>query len=192
MNPIDTAIAHYRTVDGYQATIRATRGHNGETIHYSYQRPGLVRMEFITPHQGALLIYKPSDRRVYLWPFGTTKLPPLKLDPDNPLIRSPTGQKVDRSDVGALLDNAHLLQQAGRTEIVGKETIENRIGLHVEITGNPDVRVGEVHRYDLWFDEKTYFPIKIVSYRIDNAPIETVVMGEVQLNPVFPKRFFSP
>jgi outer membrane lipoprotein-sorting protein len=192
VDPISTALAHYRTIDTYQATIRSFRGTQGEIIRYHYQQPGLIRMEFIQPHAGAVLIYKPEKKRAYLWPFGSTRLPPLALSPDNPLIQSPTGQKVDHSDVGSLLENIQALQQDGASEVVGEEPVGKNDSLHIVVTGKSNATLGNVHRYHLWLDSKNGFPVKVVSYDLHNNIIETVVLEDIQINPVFPARFFNP
>jgi outer membrane lipoprotein-sorting protein len=191
-DPISAALAHYATINSYQATIRSSRDSQGEIIHYHYQQPGLIRMEFIQPHKGAVLIYKPQDRRAYLWPFGSTKLPPLVLSPDNRLIRSPTGQQVDRSDIGSLLKNIQALQKDGHTEVLGKEPIDANETLHLVVTGNANGSVTEVHRYHLWLDSKSEFPAKVISYDGNDKMIETVMLEDVQINPIFPERFFNP
>ncbi len=141
-------------------------------------------MEFIQPHKGALLIYQPDRKRVYLWPFGSTKIPPLSLSPDNKLVQSPTGQKVDHSDIGSLLKNIQALQKEGHTEIAGEEAIGADNSLHVIVTGKPGATLGHVHRYAVWLDHKNGFPVKVVSYDVKDDMIETVVLEDLRINPM--------
>jgi outer membrane lipoprotein-sorting protein len=192
VDPIGTALAHYHTLNAYQATIKSFRDNQGEILHYYYQRPGLIRMEFIQPHNGAVLIYKPEKKRAYIWPFGSTKLPAVVLSPDNRLIQSPTGQKVDHSDIGSLLENVQALQKEGHTEAIGEEPLGQNTSVHLIVTGKQDAILGNVHRYHLWLDTKTEFPVKVESYDVNNHMIETVMIEDVRINPVFPDRFFNP
>lgn len=111
---LDDAIEHYRTVENYQVTLRAFRAEGEDHLRYFYRKPGFVRMEFICPHAGAVLVYSPFTRHVRLWPFGAGRFPELSLRPHNPLIRSPRGQTVDRSDVGALFNNVRTLLEQGQ------------------------------------------------------------------------------
>jgi outer membrane lipoprotein-sorting protein len=195
VNRLDNAIARYRKMQGYRATIRASRRDGGEIIRYAWQRPGRIRMEFEKPHKGARLIYVPdsdAEGRVYLWPFGGSLLPPMNLSPDNPLLRSPSGQRVDRSDIGALLDNIHSLAKGGRIDTLGDESVDGRTATHVAVTGKADAALGKVHRYDVWFDDESDFPLKVVSRDADGTEIETVLMEDVVIDPEFPPRYFSP
>jgi outer membrane lipoprotein-sorting protein len=199
VDQIDRAIAQFHRLQGYRATIRATHAGadaaadaGGEIIRYAWRRPGFIRMEFERPHKGAQLVYDPEHGRVRLWPFGIGLLPPMNLAPDNPLISSPTGQRVDRSDVGALLENIRALRKSGEVATAGTEPMDGRPATHVIVTGGQDASVGKVHRYEVWFDDATAFPLKVVSRDADGREIETVLMQDVVLDPDFPPGFFTP
>ena len=60
-DPVTVAQAHFDHVQSYRATIRAS-GRSGERteIHYAYLKPGFVRMDFVSPHHGAVLAYDPG------------------------------------------------------------------------------------------------------------------------------------
>src|SRR4030067_3612669 len=118
-DPLAAAIEHYQTAESYRVTIRSFHAGGEEHIRYYYRKPGFVRLEFIRPHDGAVLVYNPSTQRVRLWPFGAGRFPELNLNPGNLLIRSSRGQHVDRSDVGALFENVRTLREGGNAEVSG-------------------------------------------------------------------------
>lgn len=43
-------------------------------------------MDFIEPHDGAVLICSPMTRRVNLWPFGVGHFPKLNVHPNSSFI----------------------------------------------------------------------------------------------------------
>ena len=190
--PLAEAIAHYETVKSYRVTIHSFHGDGEEYIRYYYKKPGYVRMEFIKPHAGALLVFSPTSGRVRLWPFGYGHFPELNLSPRNPLIRSPRGQYVNHSDVGALFENARLLQDQGRTEVRGAEILNGRPVVHMVTTGADGVAVDGVHRIEMWLDTTTWFPVRIVSSDRLGVMIETVTMDALELNPPLPDALFNP
>jgi outer membrane lipoprotein-sorting protein len=189
-DPIQAALDHYQQVTGYEATLSSHSGRGREIIRYAYRKPGLVRIEFVTPHRGAVLIYDPDSGAAKLWPFGYRRLPALSLSPSNPLIQSPTGQRVDRSDVGVLYRNVQALQARGATEVVGVEDMGPREAVHVEVRGNDGCAVGAVAGYRLWLDRDSGFPLKVVSIDGTGRVIETVEMTELRIAPDFPEDFF--
>ena len=52
--------------------------------------------------------------------------------------------------------------------------------------------LGHVHRYAVWLDDKNGLPAKVVSYDAKDDMIETVVLKDIRINPIFPKEFFNP
>lgn len=190
-DPIASAIERYRAVETYQVTLKSSHGDEVEHIRYYFRKPGFVRMEFIRPHKGAVLVYNPTTRKARLWPFGPGFMA-LTLSPDNRLIRSPLGQRVDRSDVAALFENVKALQEHGKMEIVGEEPVAELQALHFTVSGTDGFTVGSVHRYDLWLEASTLFPVKVVSRDIRNQLIETVLMEDAKINPPLQDSLFNP
>src|SRR5512139_1374897 len=189
--PLADAIAHYRTVDSYRVTLHASRVDGEDHIRYYYRKPGFVRMEFIRPHAGTVLVYSPLTRRVRVWPFGTGRFPELSLSPRNPLIRSPGGQSVDKSDVGALFENVGALLAQGQSDM-GEARLNDRTALHLTVTGAPGQAMAGVHRYELWLDTTTRFPLKVISRDPADAVIETVLMDDLEINTPLAESLFDP
>jgi outer membrane lipoprotein-sorting protein len=192
VSPLAEAIEHYRTVETYQLTLRSAHADGEDHIRYFYRKPGFVRMDFIRPHAGAVLVYSPLTRRVRLWPRGAGRFPELSLSPHNPLIRSPGGQTVDKSDVGALFDNVRTLLEQGQAEVRGDARLDGRSALHLVVTGAPGRAVDGVHRYELWLDTASQFPLKVISRNQEDAIIETVTMDALEINAPLPETVFNP
>lgn len=191
-DPLAGAIEHYRTVESYRVTIRSTHADGAEHIRYYYKKPGFVRMEFIRPHNGAVLVYSPLTQRVRLWPFGAGRFPEFNLSPGNPLIRSSRGQRVDRSDVGTLFENVRTLRAGGNAEILGEESMDGRTVLHLIVTGAGDFTVAGVHCYELWLDTVSQFPLKVLSRDRRDAVIEAVMMEDLEINATLPESVLNP
>ena len=190
-NPIQAAIDYYRNVAGYQLTLKSVGGDKSEIIRYYFKKPGYVRMEFVAPFKGAVLVYNPDTARAKLWPFGYKRFPSLTLSPDSKMIQSSTGQRVDRSDVGVLYQNVRALQEHGKTEVTGIETVDGHEALHVAVAGEGGFAVGAVARYQLWLDRTSGFPLKVTSYDAGGRVIETVEMGDLKISPEFSDGFFN-
>jgi len=96
-DPVAEALESFRSLSTYSVTLRSGSGKAEEVIRYFYKKPGYVRMEFITPHSGALLVYNPLSKTVRLRPFGFAKAFTLTLSPQNRLVRSARGHTADAS-----------------------------------------------------------------------------------------------
>lgn len=188
---ISTSIENYNSVESYSVTLRSKSDDSSEEMRYYYKRPGFVRMEFTRPHKGAILVYSPSKKEVRLRPFGFFKSFVLTLNPDNSLIKSSKGHRVDESDIGALLKVVKRLQSGGKTEVSGEESVGNRPVVVVSVKGERDFTVNGIHRYILWFDKKMSLPLKVAAYDIQGALIEEVIMDDLQVNIGIAEDFFD-
>jgi MucB/RseB N-terminal domain len=192
LTPLAGAIEHYRTVETYRVVLRSSHADGEDQLRYYFKKPGFVRMEFIRPHAGAVLAYSPLTQRVRLWPLGAGRFPELSLSPHNPVIRGPGGQTVDKSDVGALFENVRTLLEQGQAEMRGETRMAGRSALHLVVTGAPGVAVAGVHRYELWLDTSSQFPVKVISRNPADAVIETVMMDTLEINIPLTETLFNP
>ena len=148
-------------------------------------------MDFIQPHKGAALVYNPKTDNVRLRPFGIFEPFVLTLKPQNKLITSAKGHTVDHSDIGSLLQNVYLLYQKGTAVLIGEEQINGRDCIVLQIMGNKEETVENLHRYDLWMDKELYLPVKVKSFDVDGRLVEHVLINDLKVNVQFPSLFFE-
>ena len=149
-------------------------------------------MEFITPHKDAVLVYRPDTKKARLRPFGFLKPLVLTFAPDNGLITSAQGHRVDASDMGALLETVHTLADKGKCTIKGDGEVGGRHALLVEVRGEGGITVnGNIHRYLLWLDAGTLLPLRTQAFAADDAQVEDVVMDDLEINVELPDSLFA-
>ena len=189
---IAAAIERYATVASYRATLRVTHGRSSEIIIYSFKKPGFVRMDFVRPHKGAVLVYDPATNRVRLRPFGIAKAFNLSLSPDSSLVKSPSGHRVDESDIGTLLGRVRLLQNQGQATVAGEEQVAGKPTILVSVDGKPGVLVDGARRFLLNLDAATLLPLQVRTYDSAGRLMETVLMDDLETNVPFDDQFFKP
>ncbi|MBI5643191.1 MAG: DUF1571 domain-containing protein [Deltaproteobacteria bacterium] len=189
-SPLSASMESFNTLENYAVTIRSSGDGSTEAIKYFYKKPGFIRMEFIEPHKGAVLIYNPYTKRVKLRPFGFFKSFVMDLSPDDSLIKSSKGHRIDKSDIGTLLKNARMLGEDGDIKALRKEVVGGKSARVVSVRGRGKT-VGGVGSLLLWIDEKSHLPLKVASYAPDGKLIEEVLMEDLRINQAFPADFFS-
>lgn len=190
-DPIQSAIEQFNSIETYSVTLRSHSKGSTEEIRYYFKKPGFIRMEFVTPHNGAILIYDPNTKMVRLRPFGLLKSLVLTLSPDNPLIKSSKSHTVDNSDIGELLNNIKELQSKGRRELLKEDKLGGRDSIVVRFSGENDFTVGDINQYIIWFDKDTLLPIKVEAYDKSGSLIEDVLMDDLKINIDLPEDFFK-
>jgi len=188
---IANARLSFDRLDSYRVTLRSSGNASSETIQYSFKKPGHIRMEFIRPHSGTVLVYNPMTNKVRVRPFGFLKFLVFTIDPDSRLLRSSRGHTVDRSDIGSLLETVSALQLQGIQEVRGEKTVGARKAVLVSVKGGKNVAVNGVHSYALWLDTHSHLPLRVTAYNSGGEPVEDVIMDDLQVNVEFPEDFFD-
>lgn len=189
---IPAALTRYENVASYQTTLRVSHGRSNEIIKYFYKKPGFIRMAFVTPHKGALLLYDPTTKRVRLQPFGNTKAFSLTLNPDNPLVKSPSGHRVDESDIGTLLGRVLALQKQGQATAAGEESVGGKSTVLINVEGKQGFTVDGTNRFLLNLDAATLLPVQVRTYDSAGRLLETVLMDDLEIDIPFDEQFFKP
>jgi len=191
-DPVAASLESFSRVASYTVTIRSKGDDSSQIIRYFYKRPGFVRMEFVSPHNGAVLVYSPLTEKARLRPFGFFKSMVLTLDPGSSLIRGPQGRRVDRSDLGALLETVKTLAEKGKTGVKGNVKVGGKDTVLVEVTGsNGETVAGGVHRYLIWLDAVTILPLKVRSFDQKDSLIEDVAMDDLEIDVTLPDSLFE-
>ena len=192
-DPLDVAVSNYQRVISYRVTVRSRSDSSNENLRYFYKRPGFVRMEFIEPHNGAILVYNPRNKEARLRPFGFMKPLVLTLNPGNRLILSSRGHRIDASDFGALLGAARRLREKGKSSTQGYDFVGGRKALLVAVEAAEGMSVeNNVHRCLLWLDAQTFLPVKTMTYDESGELLEEVIMDHLEVNIALPDTLFDP
>jgi outer membrane lipoprotein-sorting protein len=185
---LQQAVNQFQAITSYSTTMRSY-GKEEHIINYRYKKPGYVRMDFVKPHKGAALVYQPTTGKVQLRPFGFSKWLTLTMKPTAKLVRSPSGHRVDESDIGVLLNNAQKLAQQGSLKVLREETRQQTSMVVLEIIGKESMLVDGVHRYLLWMDKKLKLPRIVESYNNEDQLIESLFLDDLTINPEFAEIF---
>lgn len=190
-DPVLSAVESFKRLDTYSVTLVSNTRGSREIIRYFYKKPGYVRMEFLTPRKGALLVYDPVKNKVRVRPFGFFRPFVIGLSPENFLIRSSGGHTVDKSDIGALLESVKELKHKGTLQIVGEENVNGRDALRVRVTGKFRQTVSGTHSYDLWMEKGSNMPLRVKAFDAEGRLTEEVMMDDLVIDPAFPDSFFE-
>lgn len=192
-DPISGALMRWNELNTYTVTLKSGEdGNYSEIIRYFYKKPGFIRMEFEKPYKGAVLVYKPRQKKVKIRLSGLLRSFTFTFSPDNSIVKSSKGHRVDESDMGSLLKMVKKLQNNGELRILGDEIVGGREVVQVVIEGNGDHSVDGAHSYHLWLDKTAGLPIKVMAFDITGALVEQVLMDDLKVDMELKDDIFSP
>lgn len=165
-------------------TLLDSEGDGGRSkIVYTYKKPGFIRMDFIQPHHGALLIFNPITNKATLRPFAQLFFT-FSLDPGNRLITDAKGHTVDQSDIGALLRSMAASAREGSVTHLPPETHENLICPRLRVEGAKTT-------YLVWIHPELRLPIKVVKLFSDGEK-EVVFLRNLNVDVSLDDTAFTP
>ncbi|WP_340695503.1 hypothetical protein [Hydrogenobacter thermophilus] len=183
-NPLDEAIHRFEKEYNYYSYIMKVS--DGTVLKYFYAKPGYVRMDIIEPFKGATLVYDPNTNKVFVRPFKNIKSLILKLSPDNPMIKSSKGHRIDESDILTLLNTVKELRDKGEMIVEDRGSC-----YYMDVKGGRGFMVrGNIARFVLILEKGSFFPKYVASYDKDGGLIEEVSFEDISINVGFSKGIF--
>lgn len=191
-DPVAAALTRVEQATAYRLILRSQGDGGEEVIRYSYRRPGFIRLDMVAlPRRGDSLSPRHASGAA-LAARRPGRRPGMTLAPDNRLVRSARGHRVDESDVATLLRNVQRLERHGRCQRLGVVTLDGRRAEQLVVEGAADPHLGAVARYELWIDPETRFPLQVISRDDQGRRLEAVRFEALEIDPVLPADHFSP
>jgi outer membrane lipoprotein-sorting protein len=181
--------AAHAQVNDYQASVEVKtyqRDGSFETMKflYTFQKPGWIRLDFESPHEGLTLVYPDKNGEVVVRYFFT-----IHLAPDNRFLQSSSGQRIYQTDLGLLIRNISRSltgQRRGPAEVT-----ENGRDIHIRVLADDHFRGGVVTLYRFVIDKKLWLPVEVDESTPDGILERTVVFRNLRLNINLPSHFFK-
>jgi outer membrane lipoprotein-sorting protein len=183
----------YAEVENYQTKVhiesRSTDGsYNTETFLYSFEKPDRIRMDFESPHSGLALVYPDKSGKAVVRPFQWAPFFKLHLEPNSSLLDTPSGQPINRTDLGLLIKNmGHSLidRRRGPVNIQEEENL-----IQVTVLAEDHFRKGVLTLYRFSIDRTLWLPVGVRESKPEGVLERDVTLGHLMLNIQFSSGFF--
>lgn len=184
----------YDALAGYQMETEVTEYRDGavrekKSFLYSFRKPRQFRVDMGAPHQGTVLVYSERDGKVVVRPGGVGRFMALRLSPDNRLLVSPSGQRIDQTDLGLLIANIGRSVGSERRAEVTVRRGEGRIVL--ETVANDHFLPDVLTRYRFVIDAGTFLPVEVTERTPEGVLKRVVLFRNLKSVERFPDRFFA-
>jgi outer membrane lipoprotein-sorting protein len=176
-------------VNDYQAevevtTFRRDEPYENRRFRYTFKKPKWIRIDFESSHPGMILVYPDPEGKAVLRRFFD-----FHLDPGSLLLRDPSGQRIDQTDLGLLIRNIHrsCTDQLGGPVEAGEDDDFIRLRLLSE----NHFRKGILTRYEFTIDKRVWLPVRVEESTPEGALERTIAFRDLRTNLGFPQSFFQ-
>ncbi|HET6489479.1 MAG TPA: hypothetical protein VFG28_06920, partial [Syntrophales bacterium] len=156
---------------------------------FYFLKPDRFRMEFSQPYGGVTIFYTDGEKDFISRPFQTFPSVLYRLSADNPLFKSPAGQKLSQLHLKYFLDflkrNARELPQDNSDIRTDEETVSFWLDARDYLTG----KVPE--RYRIFIYKKFWLPARFERYDTEGHLLEYTLFKNYQIDPFFDRAFFE-
>lgn len=186
--------AAYAKVQAYQAEVESSEYHKGRleetrSFRYAFQKPGRLRIDMHHPHAGMQLTYPDARGRVRVRFGGWLGFASLRLQPENRLFATRSGQRIDQSDLGLLIRNIGRSIAEGHSDTLRIEEQPGRV--LVEVLAADHFLSGVTTRYRFLIDRVLWLPVAVTESTPQGVMKRTTLFNDLQINPAFPEEYFG-
>lgn len=156
--------AAYDQVKDYQTDVeillfKEDGSSKTEKSLYTFKKPKSIRLDFVSPHPGMMLVYPDPEGKVLLKPQGVLSILTLHLTLDDPLLGSPSGQRLDQTDLGVLIVNIrHSVTDQRRGPV---SLSEDKEAIRIQVLADDHFREGVETRYQFLISKELWLPVEV-------------------------------
>lgn len=185
--------AAYVQVENYQTHVEVKnykRDGSFETqkFLYTFKKPKWIRLDFESPYSGMVMVYPDKNGKVTVRPSGMAHFFKLHLSPESPLLGTFSGQRIDQTDLGLLIQNiSHSLTDQRR----GPVEMEENAYVRIRVLAVNHFDEGIVTRYDFFIDKDLWLPVKVEESTPERHPERTITFRDLRINTSVPDSLFQ-
>ena len=149
-------------------------------VKFFYTNEKKFRVDFSHPYKGVSIFYEDGDEELTVRPFRFLPALKFRLSIDDRIARTPSGQRIDQTDVGYFIrfifNNLETIRQ-GQNEF---HEDEDRI---VFLFWALDYIEGKhLEKYRVFVSKESWFPLRVERYDREGALLELIVFRNHAIN----------
>lgn len=185
----------YRRIENYSSKVEQIYFTNNEEeerylFSYSFRKPDKIRVDFLEPHSGLSVFYRKGEEEAVIRPFPSLPFLKFRISIENSLIKTPTGQRLNQTDMEYFID--FLFRNLAAVPQKDHQFQEEKDQVHFLFWAKDYVQGGEAEKYRIFLSRQNWFPVRIERYSPQGAPIEFSTIQDYVFNRQLSSNRFLP
>jgi outer membrane lipoprotein-sorting protein len=173
----------------YQSWEHET-GYERYRFKFYFKRKKKIRIDFAEPYPGSTVIYIEGNEEATVIPLRFLPGLNLHMSVKNPMLMTPTGQRLDQTDMGFFID--FVFRSLEKMEQEDGELREDEEKIILSIKALDYLRGERMEKYRIVISKKNWLPIRIERYELDGTLVETIQMRNYSINTHLENHLFHP
>ncbi len=156
---------------------------------YTFKKPNHIRIDMKSPYAGMILVYPGDDGKVTVKPVGLFGFLKLHLSPDSTLLHTATGQRIDQTDMGLLIQN---IEHSLTDRRHGDVSVSEQDGhVRIEVLAEDHFLAGVLTLYYFIIDKTRWLPLEVREFTPNGIPKREVRFRNLRTSIGVPDGFFQ-
>jgi outer membrane lipoprotein-sorting protein len=185
----------YQGIESYSSVVEQIYFANKEKderycFAYYFKKPNKIRVDFLQPHSGLSVFYRKGEEEAVIRPFPSLPLLKFRISISNSLIKTPTGQRLNQTDMEYFID--FLFRNLAAVPQKDHQFQKEKNQVHFLFWAKDYVQGGEAEKYRIFLSRQNWFPVRIERYSPQGVPIEFSTIQDYVFNRQLSNSLFSP
>jgi len=186
--------AAYDEVKDYQTEVEVTiynkdGSFKTEKSLYTFKKPKWIRLDFESSHPRMILVYPDRNGKVLMRLPGLLPVLTFHLTLDDPLLKTPSGQRIDQTDLGLLIKNIrHSLTDQRRGPV---SISEDKDTIQIQVLANDHFREGVETTYQFLISKERWFPVEVGRSTPIGVQEGRIIFRNIRININVPDNLFQ-
>jgi len=186
--------AAYEEVKDYQTEVEVTiynkdGSFKTEKSLYTFKKPKWIRLDLVSSHPRMILVYPDRNGKVLMRLPGLLPVLTFHLMLDDPLLETPSGQRIDQTDLGLLIKNIrHSLTDQRRGPV---SISEDKDTIQIQVLANDHFREGVETTYQFLIGKELWLPVEVARSTPIGLQEGRIIFRNLRININVPDSLFQ-
>ena len=184
----------YHDVKNYQTEVEITFFEKDGSLKterslYTFKKPKWIRLDFVSPHAGMVVVYPDENGQVLIRPGGLLSLFTFHRMLDDPMLANTFGQQIDQTDIGLLIANIrHSVTDQRRGPV---SILEDKGTIQIQVLADDHFRKGVETRYQFVISKELWLPVEVGESTANGVQEGRIIFRNLQTNISVPDGLFQ-
>jgi outer membrane lipoprotein-sorting protein len=185
----------FKTIQDYTCEVDQIFYQDGKEsqryrFKYYFKRGKKIRVDFFHPYSSLTIFYRGGDEDATVMPFRSLPALKFRFSIDNPIILTPTGQRINQTDMEYFI--SFLLKNLEKVKQKMDEFNEDGDQIKFWFWAMDYINEKDLEKYRIFILKQNWLPIRIERYHLEGKPLEVSIIQNYTINTGLENKLFIP